>query len=262
MNFSCSNIAWTAEEESSALDILHMHGVRGVEVAPTVVWSNWEGANKRNANTYKEKLRDRGFEIPAMQAIMFGKTATSIFEKSQQVDISNHLALVAELASGLEAKAVVFGSPKLRKTDLPIEDAINEVIDFFRKVAIYFNDNGSCFCIEPCGERYGSTFITSAKEAVILSKEINHPGFGVHIDSSALFEANEVIEDININDIKHYHISEPDLVDFSNSVVPHIHNLQYLKESNYKRWCSVEMKNSNIPLQERGPWNIIKSLTK
>jgi sugar phosphate isomerase/epimerase len=260
MKFSCSNIAWTTEQESYALDVLEKNSIKGIEVAPTVVWPNWEGATFSNAKLYKEKLRDRGFEIPAMQAIMFGKNATSIFEINQQENILTHLELVAELAGGLEAKAVVFGSPKLRNTELPVEDAISEVVNFFRKIATYFNNNGSCFCIEPCGKMYGSTFITSAKEAVMLVEEINHPGFGVHIDASALHEANEVIEDIHIKDIKHYHISEPGLIEFSNSVIPHVHNLKYLKEHNYEKWCSVEMKNSNISLEERGPWNIIKSV--
>jgi D-psicose/D-tagatose/L-ribulose 3-epimerase len=261
MKFSCSNIAWSYDQEPMALDILKKHNITGIEVAPTVIWPNWENATGDNAKLYKKILQDKGFEIPAMQAIMFGKQATSIFNKTDQEKIVSHMITVAELSEKLEAKSIVFGSPKLRNTELSIEDAINEVLPFFRKIATYFNDSGSCFCIEPCGGIYGSNFITSATEASALATAVNHAGFGVHIDSSALHEADESIDAVweNIKtEIKHYHISEPALNDFSNPVIPHEYNLNWLREHDYKGWCSVEMKNSNIPFKDRGPWNIIK----
>jgi len=261
MKFSCSNIAWSYDQEPMALDILKKHNITGIEVAPTVIWPNWENATGDNAKLYKNILQDKGFEIPAMQAIMFGKHATSIFNKADQEKIISHMITVAELSKNLEAKSIVFGSPKLRNTELPMEDAINEVLPFFRKIATYFNDSGSCFCIEPCGKTYGSNFITSAVEASVLVNAVSHSGFGIHIDSSALYEADESIDMVweNIkNNIKHYHISEPGLNDFCNSTIPHEYNLNWLKRHEYKGWYSVEMKNSIIPFKERGPWDIIK----
>lgn len=260
MKFSCSNIAWTKEQEPISLSILKKYNITGIEVAPTIIWPNWENATVDNAILYKKTLNDQGFEIPAMQAIMFGKNVTSIFDKTDQTKILSHLAMVSDLAGALGAKSIVFGSPKLRNTNLSINDAITEVVPFFNKIASYFNNNGSCFCIEPCGEIYGSNFITSAHEAAILSKEVNSPGFGIHIDSAALHEAEEIIDnvwgDIKHN-IKHYHISEPQLNSFHNSIVPHLHNLNWLQEHDYQGWCSVEMKNSSIPLTDRGPWDVI-----
>jgi len=260
MKFSCSNIAWTTEQEHISLGILKKYNITGIEVAPTIVWPNWENATVDNAILYKKTLSDQGFEIPAMQAIMFGKNVTSIFDKNEQKKILSHLAMVSDLAGALGAKSVVFGSPKLRNTNLSIDNAINEVLPFFNKIAGYFNNNGSCFCIEPCGEIYGSNFITSAHQAAILSKEVNHSGFGIHIDSAALYEAEEIIDDVwdDIkNDVKHYHISEPNLNNFHNSNIPHLHNLNWLQEHDYQGWCSVEMKNSSIPFTSRGPWDTI-----
>lgn len=260
MKFSCSNIAWTKEQEPISLSILKKYNITGIEVAPTILWPNWENATVDNAILYKKTLSDQGFEIPAMQAIMFGKNVTSIFDKTDQINILSHLAMVSDLAGALGAKSIVFGSPKLRNTNLSINDAITEVVPFFHKIASYFNNNGSCFCIEPCGEIYGSNFITSAHEAAILSKEVNSSGFGIHIDSAALHEAEEIIDNVwdeIKHNVKHYHISEPQLNNFHNSIIPHLHNLNWLQEHNYQGWCSVEMKNSSIPLTDRGPWDII-----
>lgn len=258
MKFSCSNIAWTKESEDGVLKVLKQHQVTGIEVAPCVVWPKWVGATTENAVEYRKQLEGQGFCIPAMQGIMFDTDFTSIFDERQHENLLKHLSHVAKLSESLGSKIVIFGAPKLRKTDLTFDDAISKTLELFRRIARMYHDHGSIFCVEPCGLHYGSDFVRSVAEATKLIQVVDSIGFGLHIDSGALHQANEIISDVEIDSILHYHISEPDLVDFTNPVVPQLHNLQWLKEKGYVNWCSVEMKNSTVPFSSRGPWEILK----
>lgn len=260
MKFACSNIAWDTTQESDCLDFLHNNNIRGVEVAPTIVWPNWENVSSNSARLYKKLLNDLGFEIPAMQSILYGKKFNSIFDKADQENILEHLKLIAELAYELNAKSIIFGNPKLRKTNLNFNDSVNEVYSFFSRAAELFHSIDSCLCIEPCHQSLDCDFVTNTTEACSLVKHIDHLGFRLHVDSGSLFLAGETLDD-RWDDIKeyttHYHISQPNLIDFSDNQVPHESNLSFLNENLYDNWCSVEMKNSEIPFSARGPWNII-----
>lgn len=260
MNFACSNIAWTYNQEPDCLKFLQDNNIKGIEVAPTVVWPNWENANSNTAKIYKNHLIELGFEIPAMQSILYGKTFNSIFDKTDQEKIIEHLKLVAELAYELNAKSIVFGNPKLRKTKLNFNDSVNEVYSFFSRAAELFSSIDSCLCIEPCHQSLDCDFVTNTAEALTLVKYIDHSGFRLHIDAGSLFLAGETLDDC-WNEVQeytnHYHISQPNLVDFSDTQVPHENNLSFLNKNSYDKWCSVEMKNSEIPFSSRGPWNII-----
>jgi sugar phosphate isomerase/epimerase len=236
---------------------LHQHYITGIEVAPCIVWGNWENATVQRAILYRKQLEDKGFSIPALQAIMYNTSISSIFDSTEQPKLLNHLSHVAELAEALGAKTVIFGAPKLRQTDKSFDIAIEETLSLFKNIAKIYHDHNAIFCVEPCGMNYGSNFVTSVKEAQELIKIIDSPGFGLHVDSGALYQANEQISDVNIDKLSHYHISEPDLKDFNNMIVTHDYNLQYLKDNNYTNWCSVEMRNSEIPFNSRGPWTLI-----
>lgn len=262
MKFSCSNIAWTKKDEATVFSLLPQYNITGIEVAPCVVWGNWENATVRNAIDYRKQLEDIGFSIPAMQAIMYQTTVGSIFDTNEQTKLLNHLSHVAKLAEALHAKTVVFGAPKLRQTKNSFDVAVSETLPLFKDIASVYHNHGVVFCVEPCGENYGSNFVTTVKEAQELIKFVDSPGFGLHVDASALHQANERITDVEIGILSHYHISEPDLKDFSNTVVPHKHNLQWLEDHSYSNWCSVEMKDSSMPLHERGPWDIITYFNK
>jgi hypothetical protein len=59
--------------------------------------------------------------------------------------------------------------------------------------------------------------------------------------------------------LRHFHISEPDLGDFRTPQVPHQENLRVLGEGGYTGWCSVEMREPASGLAEGGPWRVLEA---
>ena len=258
MKFSCSNLAWNIDQESSCLDFLKHTNITAIEVAPTIIWPNWENATIKNAIAYATNLNNLGFEISAMQAIVYGLDFHSIFLKEDQEKLLNHLEFVSDLAGAMNINTVVFGAPKLRYTNLPFEVAIDSVGRFFEKIANLFHQNNSCFCIEPCTEKYGCNFVINTNQALQLIDFVNSDGFGLHIDLASMIESGDDISKIDTKMLQHFHISMPNLSEFYGDQSSLISALNFLQNNNYSKWCSVEMLNSKIPMLNRGPWEILK----
>lgn len=250
MKLAISNIAWEIHDDPKTLTTLRENKVLGIEVAPTKVWPEWKGANLKNAQTYKNQLADEGFEIPAMQAILFGKPELQLFDKNTHVSFLDHIKLVSDLAAGLGAKVLVFGSPKNRKRgQLTTATSLDIAAEFFRKAGEICYKNQCCIGIEHNPVEYGCDFITNVADARQLVDRVDHPGFQLHIDAAGLHmcggEISELIK--TSTPFVHYHISEPMLEPITGGVVDHKSAFHALKEINYANWYSIEMKQPETP---------------
>jgi len=256
-----SNIAWSPHDRPEILALLRAQGVRGIEIAPTKVWPEWEGATPEAARRYGHWLREEGFEVPALQAVLFGRPDARLFDPEGQEAFVHHLSRVAELAAALGARAVVLGAPKQRdRGQLDMEDAMEEAVDVLDALAHIFAAHHTCLCIEPNPKAYGCNFVVNAREGVELVKRVASPGFGLHLDAAGMFleddEARRVWPEAG-SFVRHFHISEPNLGDFSTPQVPHHANLEFLDSVGYSGWCSVEMREPALPLADVGPWSLL-----
>ena len=69
MRLSVSNLAWPADSDSAALDLLARLGVQGVEVAPTRL-APWESITRPQLADYRHKLGSFGLRASSLQAIL------------------------------------------------------------------------------------------------------------------------------------------------------------------------------------------------
>ena len=68
---------------------------------------------QKQASIIHQDYQSKGFEIPALQAILFDKPDLQVFGDSHsQSELIAHLEKVASLANALGAQVLVFGSPK------------------------------------------------------------------------------------------------------------------------------------------------------
>lgn len=245
MKLSISNIAWDRHDDPQILSVLTNCGVQGIEIAPTKIWNNWEGANKEAAKNYRDRLADQGFAIPAMQAILFGRPDLKVFDAASHNDFLTHIRLIAELAEGLGAKVLVFGSPKNRlRGQLSIAKAFDMAADFFREAGKICHEHGCCIGIEHNPVEYGCDFVTNAADARALVDRVDHPGVQLHIDSAGLYMCGSDITRIlkDSDPFVHFHISEPMLAPIAGGVVNHVSLLSTLNEMQYDKWISIEMR--------------------
>jgi len=254
MKLAVSNIAWDEPEHSQVLELLRSRSVSGIEVAPTKLWPDWQGADRRAAERASRDFTSQGFSVPALQAILFARPDLKVFGSAEQRrQLLAHIGLVASIAGGFGAQVLVFGSPKNRdRGSLSMEQALSQAVEFFTEAGEVCAAAGVRLCIEPNPKAYACNFITGWREAEELVRRIAHPGIGLHLDTGCIHMAgDDPIEAImQCADITaHFHISEPGLADLSAPAVDHASVGRALVDSGYRGWVSIEMRRSEHPLQ-------------
>lgn len=265
MNLAISNIAWEKHDDPKVLELLRANGVTGIEVAPTKVWQGWENANQQTAEIYRRQMADEGFELPAMQAILFGKPELQLFQPRTHNDFLEHFKLVADLAAGLGSNVLVLGAPKNRRRgQISISQANEIAADFLYKAAVICDERGCSIGLEHNPAEYGCDYITNVADARELVNLVNHPGLQLHLDSAGIHMCGgdivEVIKSAGV--FVHYHISEPMLEPIYGGEVDHSSALQSLAECRYEKWVSIEMKKPQKTTQVLNSISYIKSLWK
>lgn len=161
-----------------------------------------------------------------MQALLFGTTGLNVFgeSKSQQAMLE-HLRAVCRIGAGLGATRLVFGSPKNRdRTDLNDAQALEQAVNFFRRVGDAAHTHGVVVCLEPNPTRYGANFMTSSEETAHVVAAVGHGAIRMQFDTGALTingESPEAVLECSARFIGHVHASEPDLVPLGDGGTDH-----------------------------------------
>lgn len=248
MKLAVSNIAWEHHDDPNVLKILKNNNVLGIEVAPTKVWPNWKGANYKAAKAYKAVMLQKGFKLPAMQSLLFGKPKLQLFDAKSHTDFLDHIKLVAELANGMGCKVLVFGAPKNRRRgQIVYDDAMYIAAEFFLKAAKICFDHNCCIGLEHNPVEYGCDFITNVLDAKELVERVDHSGFKLHLDSAGLHMCGGNITNMILQSghFRHYHISEPMLKPLFGGIVAHKEAINCLSTIPYEHWISIEMRQVN-----------------
>ena len=253
MKLAFGNIAWAADEDGAIHDLLLDKQVQGIEVAPTRVWPNWDGATPAAAAAFAHTVHGAGLATPSLQSLLFGRPDLQVFgSPQQQTDLIAHLAQVARLAAAMQARVLVFGSPKNRdRGDLTPAQAMDHAVGFFRQAGQVCADVGVILAIEANPVVYGCNFVTRWQETEELVRRCDHPGIGLHLDTACTVLAGDdpVAAVPRVADILvHVHASEPELGPFSNPRTDHLAVGDALRAAAYSGWCSVEMRRTSTPL--------------
>ena len=247
MKVAISNIAWPAAEEPQAAAVLVAKGVQGLEVAPTAVWSSPTEEPMEAVRAYRDGWRARGVRIVACQSLLFGRPDLCLFttDAARRQTLA-YLSAIIQLAGALGAEALVFGSPKNRQVrDTPPAVAWSLAVEFFRTLGDVAARHQTCLCIEPNPPAYGCDFIRTAAEGRELVRQVDHPGFRLHLDAAALTLSGEdgarAIEE-SFPWLRHFHASEPQLGVVGSGVTDHARFADRLRRLGYQHWVSVEMR--------------------
>lgn len=241
---SISNIAWPAESDEDALTLVSDLGFRGIELAPGRVFS---GPNAlEEARNYRSATENRGLNIVAFQAILFGDIDVALFGTGEQRRaLAEHLGAIARLAGAAGAGVCVFGAPRARRRDgLQEAMAFDQAAAFFDALGAVYEAEGVVLAIEANAAHYGCDFLTHTEQAVNLVKAIDRPGIRLQLDTGTLLLNGEPAEEIGraMPWAAHFHASEPDLMPLASR--EHAQFGEQLASSGYRGWRSVEMRAS------------------
>jgi D-psicose/D-tagatose/L-ribulose 3-epimerase len=246
VRLAVSNIAWDTGADDAAASVLVREGVDGIELAPTKWRADAFDAPARDVATLRTQWEDRGLPVVAMQSLLFGRPELQLLtNEPERRALLDHLRKVADLAAGVGARALVFGSPKNRvRGDRPLDESMNIARDLFRALAPHARDRGVTFCIEANPPEYGCDFITRTPDAAELCRRIDDPSVGVNVDLGGIIIGGEDPA-ASIADaapfVRHVHASEPQLAALASTAV-HERAASALREMNYDGWISIEMR--------------------
>jgi sugar phosphate isomerase/epimerase len=247
MKLAISNIAWQPDEDRAVIGLMHEYGVTGIEIAPTKIWQNPLAATDADIRSYAARWKKEGITVSSMQALLYGQPQLRIFESRENRLLTiEYLRKIIHIGGLLGASALVFGSPKNRLiNNLPQSEVKEVATEFFTAVGKLAFDEGCVFCIEPNPTDYGCDFITTSTQAVELVRQVNHPGFGLHLDAAGMTMSNEDISKQlprAMAGLCHFHISEPGLKPVGTGGVDHVLIANLFKASRYAHWHSIEMR--------------------
>lgn len=247
MRVAISNLAWQPEEDRAVRDLLVTLGVGGVELAPTKLWADPTAALHAEVEDYRDFWESAGIRVTALQSLLFGRPDLALFgNDNQRAALLDHLTGLCRLGGWLGVEALVFGSPgNRRRGALGSEAADGVAVPFFRRAGEAAAEHGVGLCIEANPVEYGCDFVTSVAEAVRLVAAVNHPGFGLHLDTGGLALTGELQRDTLVPAARlarYAHVSEPYLAETGTVGTDHIAAAAALREAGYEGWVSVEMR--------------------
>lgn len=250
MKLAASNIAWSPEEDDAAARLLVTAGATGVEVAPGRLFDDPDKALDRDVTAARRVWNDRGLEIVALQALLFGRPDLVLFgSRDDRQRTAAYLRRITGLAAGLGARAMVFGSPRNRqRAHTSLADADRIAVDFFSELGLYASEHGITLCLEANAPEYGCDFICTTQEAIDLVRRVAAPGFRVQIDTSTMVMNGEDCR-VSVEGAAplagHLHLSEPNLGPVGpDGQVPVGTVLEAIDASGYSGWISIEMRAS------------------
>jgi sugar phosphate isomerase/epimerase len=247
MKLAASNLAWRAVDDEIAAQLLAARGVQGIEIAPMKIWPDAPTLGLANAKEYRARWHDRGFELVALQGILFQKPDLQLFgDRTATKPLQAHLSAMARLASRLGARVIVLGAPaNRRRGTLSFAAAVDRAADVLRVPAEAARAEGCMLCIEPNPIEYGCDFVNTASEGALLVKAVDDAGFGLHLDAGALTASGEVsaaaLRNLSVP-ASHFHASEIGLGPLGAGTVDHQTLGATLREIGYAGWCSIEMR--------------------
>jgi D-psicose/D-tagatose/L-ribulose 3-epimerase len=246
MKLAASNIAWDPSEDDTVALILRSRGFSGVEIAPSKRWESPTEATEKEIVAYRDEWAKRGLPIVAMQALLFGRPDLQLFgPQGARRALGEYLTAIIELAHGLGARALVFGSPRNRKRGtMPLAEATDIAVEFFRELGTVAASRECVLCIEPNPPIYDCDFINTTAEAVALCERIASRGVKVNGDVGAM-AANEENPETTLSAamswLGHFHASEPQLAEISDGPLHRTASRQ-LRAAEWPGWVSIEMR--------------------
>lgn len=226
MRLSISNIAWDSEEDAAVARLLQKYAVDAIDIAPAKYFKNPRETKDTDILRVKNWWADQGIEITGMQSLLFGTLGLNVFgDNAIKDEMLDHLQAICNIANGLQATRLVFGSPKNRdRNGLDDDEVKKQATEFFYRLGEIAEKNGVVICLEPNPPRYGANFMTNSADTAAIVRLVNHNAIGMQFDTGALQingEDPEAVLKQYSDIIKHIHASEPDLVPLGDGGVDH-----------------------------------------
>jgi sugar phosphate isomerase/epimerase len=253
MKLAISNIAWKAEDAEAIYALMMDLGVRGLEIAPGVLFPDEPDPFQPTETVLTRNLaaaRKSGLELVSMQSLLFGVQDALLFgNPGQRARYETGLMRAIDLAARLGIANLVVGSPANRAipTSMVRPDAEASAAETFGRLGDHALASGCRLAIEPNPAAYGTNFLTNLSETAAFLRSLWHPAVMLNLDLGALhlngeFDEIETLLPLHADLISHVHISEPHLAPVPGDMAALHRSIRALAGVGWDGWVSIEMR--------------------
>jgi sugar phosphate isomerase/epimerase len=252
MKFALSNTALPALNHVEVLPRLGDMGFTGLEVAPAQMWADtWRGPDAASVTAYRRAAQAAGLEIIGLNSLLNGQPGLGIFRDAETVQrTEDFLVHLSALCRDLGGRTLILGGGR-ELNGLPPGRAWIACHAFLERLLPRIEDHGTMLCFAPLGSAEAG-FCHTATNCRILATAVDHPAFGLQLNSGALTENGEsghAIFSAIYGHLEHFTINEPGLAPLGDSGrVDHPAMRRHLSASGYRGWVSVEQRATDDPL--------------
>ncbi len=253
MKLAVSNIAWLPEERFDAYTLMQKHNVKGLEIAPSILFYDAEDPfvpSAESANRALTEIESFNLRLVSMQSLLFGIQDAALFGSASQVaSFKTAMQRAIDIGHRFSIPNLVFGCPKQRiiPDGLPYADAEKLASEIFNELGDYAQAAKTVIAMETNPSAYGTNFMTNMRQTIDFVALTSHPAIKINMDMGALYmnddyaSAEGYIQD-NVNEINHVHISESNLEPAPRDIELTANILRALARCDYPFWTSIEMK--------------------
>jgi len=247
MKFALSTLALPPASLPLLLPHLRQMGFTGIEVMPAAL-----PAGSRALATFRYSAEQAGLEIVGLDDIL-----SEPFHLARLADPAEMTALVERIA-GLSALCRDLGGHSLtlgsqrRIGDVPSSEAWTLCRLFLDKLLPRIEEHGTLFCFEPLGPQHAD-FCGPARECRLLVDYVDHPGFGLQMNSRAQVENGEPGHapfSALRGRLDLFQASEPGFAPIGETgLVDHADMRRHLSSINHKNWVVLKQRPAADPLE-------------
>jgi sugar phosphate isomerase/epimerase len=253
MKFAVSNIAWAPNQRDIAYGLLADCGIAGLEIAPGLLLAGAGDVfnpTPAELNAACAPVAAAGLVLVSMQSLLFGVDGAALFgDADAQVRFRRGMERAICLAGRLGIGNLVFGSPRQRviPDTMDASLALDHALTVFSDLGDLARAEGTSIAMEFNPAAYGANFLNNIDQAAAFVDRIAHPAIRLCFDVGAMHMNGDfgVITEAmptHAPSIGHVHISEPDLAPAPQNGAQAQTVLTALREADYDRWISIEMK--------------------
>lgn len=228
--------------------VAHKLGYHGIEIAPFTLAPSAEQITAGQRKNTRRIIEDSGLETVGLHWLFAGPTGLHMTTNDNQVwgRTRNYLSCLLDLCRDLGGGVLVLGSPKQRSIveGQTKKGAWQRAVDLLISVLDKAKDLGLTICLEPLSP-VETNFINTVAEGMKMVRQINHPSLKIHLDVKAMCSEQkpvpEIIRSVNVDDIGHFHVNDPNLYGPGMGEVDYAPIAKAIKDIGWDKWLSVEV---------------------
>jgi sugar phosphate isomerase/epimerase len=248
MKFALCNEMFERRPMAEIASVAAKLGYHGIEVAPFTLGPSATEITAAKRRETRRAIEDHGLETVGLHWLFAGPAGLHMTTPDQATwqRTRDYLAALLDLCRDLGGKVLVLGSPKQRNVldNQTKEGAWKRAVELLSSVVDRAGQLGLTICFEPLAPAE-TNFINTVEEGMKLVREVDHPSLKIHLDVKAMCSENKpvpaVIRSVNVEDVGHFHVNDPNLYGPGMGEVDYAPIAQAVRDLGYDKWLSVEV---------------------